>query len=55
MQTGSVGVVTGQAIEVGDFIGTVGMTGAATGPHLHFELHVDTVPVDPFAWLQTNT
>ena len=45
----------GDQIEVGDFIGLVGMTGAATGNHLHFEVLVSGVQVDPFAWLQTNT
>jgi murein DD-endopeptidase MepM/ murein hydrolase activator NlpD len=55
MQHGSSPLVVGQTIEVGDFIGLVGMTGAATGNHLHFELLVNTVQVDPFAWLQTNT
>jgi murein DD-endopeptidase MepM/ murein hydrolase activator NlpD len=55
MQHGSSPLAVGQTIHVGDFIGLVGMTGTATGNHLHFELHVDGVQVDPFAWLQTNT
>ena len=55
MQHGSVALKAGDHVEVGDFIGTVGMTGTATGPHLHFEIHVNGVPVDPFAWLQLNT
>ncbi|MEO8095401.1 MAG: M23 family metallopeptidase [Pseudolysinimonas sp.] len=55
MQHGSVALKVGDKIEVGDFIGTVGQTGMATGPHLHFEVHVNEVPVDPFAWLQTHT
>jgi murein DD-endopeptidase MepM/ murein hydrolase activator NlpD len=55
MQHGSVALAVGDKIEVGDFIGTVGMTGTATGNHLHFEVHVNGVPVDPFAWLQANT
>jgi murein DD-endopeptidase MepM/ murein hydrolase activator NlpD len=54
MITGSSKLVVGDAIKVGDFIGFVGETGSATGPHLHFELHVDKVPVDPFAWLTAN-
>jgi murein DD-endopeptidase MepM/ murein hydrolase activator NlpD len=32
----------------------VGDTGTSYGSHLHFELHVDKVPVDPFAWLTAN-
>lgn len=47
-------VVVGQEIKVGDFLGLVGDTGVAYGEHLHFELHVNGLPVDPFAWLQAN-
>ncbi len=54
MQHGSVPLVAGQEIHVGDFIGLVGRTGTATGIHLHFELLVDGVQVDPFKWLQMN-
>ena len=55
MQHGSSALQVGDQIEVGDFIGLVGQTGAATGNHLHFEIHVNEVQVDPFAWLQLNT
>lgn len=55
MQHGSTSLKVGDHIEVGDFIGLVGMTGAATGNHLHLEVHVDDVQVDPFAWLKANT
>jgi murein DD-endopeptidase MepM/ murein hydrolase activator NlpD len=55
MQHGSVAWHVGDQIEVGDFIGTVGQTGVATGPHLHFEVHVNGTPVDPFAWLKLHT
>ena len=44
----------GNTFKVGDFIGLVGDTGTSYGSHLHFELHVDKVPVDPFAWLTAN-
>ena len=54
MQHGSVPLVAGQQIHVGDFIGLVGRTGTATGIHLHLELLVDGVQVDPFKWLQMN-
>lgn len=54
MQDNSFKVVTGQHVEVGDILGLVGSTGNSTGPHLHLEVHVDGVPVDPLAWLQTN-
>jgi len=54
MIEGSSPVVVGQQVKVGDFLGLVGDTGVAYGAHLHFEIHVDKVPVDPFAWLQAN-
>lgn len=36
-----------QYVKPGDVIGTVGMTGASTGPHLHWELRIHGFPVDP--------
>ena len=54
MIEGSSPIVVGQAVKVGDFLGLVGDTGIAYGAHLHFEIHVNKVPVDPFAWLQAN-
>jgi len=37
----------GQQVQQGDSLGTSGMTGLATGPHLHWELRIGRVPVDP--------
>jgi murein DD-endopeptidase MepM/ murein hydrolase activator NlpD len=37
----------GAKVEKGEVIGYVGMTGAATGPHLHYELKVHGKPYDP--------
>jgi murein DD-endopeptidase MepM/ murein hydrolase activator NlpD len=54
MQHGSVNVRTGDPVHVGDFLGLVGSTGTATGIHLHFEVVVDGVQVDPFKWLKAN-
>jgi len=42
-----IGVREGQRVEQGDFVGNVGSTGWATGPHLHFEVKVDGVQRDP--------
>ncbi|HRP23669.1 MAG TPA: peptidoglycan DD-metalloendopeptidase family protein [Thauera sp.] len=41
------GLSKGQAISQGDLIGYVGCTGWCTGPHLHYEVHIDKVAQDP--------
>jgi murein DD-endopeptidase MepM/ murein hydrolase activator NlpD len=41
------GVVKGARISQGDLIGYVGMTGWATGPHLHFEVKIAGRHVNP--------
>jgi murein DD-endopeptidase MepM/ murein hydrolase activator NlpD len=54
MTTGSSALVLGQSVGVGDFIGLVGETGEATGPHLHFEVNVDGTTIDPIPWMTAN-
>ncbi|UCE06216.1 MAG: peptidoglycan DD-metalloendopeptidase family protein [bacterium] len=43
-------VKPGQRIERWDIVGEVGETGRATGPHLHYEVRENGIPVDPLKY-----
>jgi len=45
-------VAAGQFVHRGDVIGYVGATGRTTGPHLHYEVRVDGVAVNPIPYMQ---
>ena len=45
-------VAAGQAVHKGDLIGYVGTTGRSTGPHLHYEVRIAGVAVNPVPYLQ---
>jgi murein DD-endopeptidase MepM/ murein hydrolase activator NlpD len=47
-------VVPGQHVIRGQVIGYVGHSGRATGPHLHYEVRVHNVPVNPHKYLRTT-
>ena len=48
------GIRAGRTVTIGQTIGYVGMTGLATGPHLHFELLVDGTQQDPATALKKS-
>jgi len=46
-----ISVKSGERVERGQEIGTVGMTGWTTGPHLHFEVHAGEKAVNPLNYI----
>ena len=44
-------VSAGDTVERGQTVGEVGSTGLSTGPHLHWEMRVNTVSTDPLKWV----
>lgn len=44
-------VSKGDVVEKGQVIALVGSTGVSTGPHLHFEVRIDNVAVDPLPFI----
>ena len=43
-------VVSGQDVKAGDVIGRVGSSGLSTGPHLHWEIRIGQINVNPKQW-----
>jgi murein DD-endopeptidase MepM/ murein hydrolase activator NlpD len=50
----AIAVLPGQHVNRGQVIGYVGQSGRATGPHLHYEVRVHNVPVNPHKYLRTT-
>jgi murein DD-endopeptidase MepM/ murein hydrolase activator NlpD len=50
----AIAVVIGQHVTRGQVIGYVGQSGRATGPHLHYEVRVHNVPVNPHKYLRST-
>uniref|UniRef100_A0A7C4TGZ8 M23ase beta-sheet core domain-containing protein n=1 Tax=candidate division WOR-3 bacterium TaxID=2052148 RepID=A0A7C4TGZ8_UNCW3 len=51
----SIAVKKDESVMAGAVIGTVGSSGVSTSPHLHYEVRFRGVPVDPMAYLPTQT
>lgn len=45
-------VKAGDEIKKGDVIGYLGNTGISTGPHLHYEIRKNNIPVDPLNYIK---
>lgn len=50
----SISVSLRQKVHKGQEIGKVGATGLATAPHIHFQVFVHGVPVDPKQWVESE-
>ena len=48
----AVAVYPGQHVTRGEIIGYIGESGRATGPHLHYEVRLHNVPVNPYKYLR---
>lgn len=51
----SIDVTVGQTVQQGEVVGTVGMTGRVTGPHLHWSISLNNNRVDPALFLSKET
>jgi len=54
MHQSEIKVQVGDHVEPGQLIGLIGATGRVQGPHLHWEVLVGGVQVDPLDWLSTS-
>jgi murein DD-endopeptidase MepM/ murein hydrolase activator NlpD len=52
MITHSTSLKAGDTVSVGDKVGQIGLTGITTGAHLHLEIRLSDIPVDPYAFLK---
>jgi murein DD-endopeptidase MepM/ murein hydrolase activator NlpD len=48
----TIDVQRGEKVAAGNKLGTIGQTGRANGPHLHFSIYVNKVATNPMDWFQ---
>lgn len=46
--------INGTFVNIGDVIGYSGNTGNSTGPHVHYEVRENNVPIDPWQFVNTS-
>lgn len=49
-----IAVSEGQEVQTGDLIGYVGDTGLVTGPHLHWEMRLNGIAIEPLQWVSQS-
>ncbi len=47
--------VAGTRVKRGQVVGYAGISGRATGPHVHYEVRLNNAPVNPWRYLRSNT
>lgn len=47
-------IAVGNCVKRGNPVGTLGKTGYASGYHLHWEMRIGNIPVDPLQWIKPN-
>jgi murein DD-endopeptidase MepM/ murein hydrolase activator NlpD len=50
-----ISVHAGQEVRRGEVIGNVGTSGRTTAPHLHYEVHTNGTPINPYRYLANST
>lgn len=46
-----INIKSGQEVSRGELVGYIGNTGRTTGPHLHYEVRLNGIPVDPIRYI----